>query len=193
MDFWFGPGPLGAETAARQKKLWWGAAAATDRAIGERFATTVGRVAGGESRRWAAAGPRARLAAVIALDQFSRAMFRGGRGAFENDARALALARDAIERGEDRGLHVLERWFLQMPFEHSENLADQERSVALFEGLAADAPADLAKEIGGALDFARRHADVIRRFGRFPHRNAALRRISTPEEAEFLKQPGSRF
>jgi uncharacterized protein (DUF924 family) len=120
--------------------------------------------------------PRGVLAAVLVLDQFPRNMFRGTAAAFATDAKARLLADRAIARGFDADLSVDERLFLYLPFEHSENPADQERALALISAL------------GNAqyTDFARAHKDVIDRFGRFPQRNAALVRVSTPEEAVFL-------
>jgi len=106
---------------------------------------------------------------------------------FDHDDKALALSRQGIDAGEDRGLLGAERYFLYMPFMHSEQLADQERSIALFEQLARDLPHL------NAVQWAVRHRDVIARFGRFPHRNNLLDRTSTPDEALFLQQPGSSF
>jgi uncharacterized protein (DUF924 family) len=127
--------------------------------------------------------PRLALATVILLDQFSRNMFRGSPRAFACDPMALAIAREAVDAGLDRALDKDGRLFLYLPFEHSENLADQERSVALIADLG-DAELD---------HYAVAHRDVIQRFGRFPHRNAALGRASTSDEIEFLKQPSSAF
>ena len=123
------------------------------------------------------------LAAVIVLDQFSRNMYRGASRAFAADGAALSLAKEALARGFDRELSMDERKFLYMPFEHSENPAEQERSIELFSTLESELD----------LDYARRHKEIIDRFGRFPHRNAVLGRISTPEEIEFIKEPGSSF
>ena len=114
-------------------------------------------------------------------------MFRGKPRAFATDKLALETARLALERGYDARRRPVERLFLYMPFEHSEALADQERACELMTPLAAFA------ETGDALRYASAHRDVIRRFGRFPHRNSILGRSSTPEEVEFLKQPGSSF
>ncbi len=118
---------------------------------------------------------------MIALDQLSRNLFRDGPRAFENDARALEVARVGVALGADRALARDERSFLYLPFMHSEELAAQERSVALFADFPEQRP------------FAEAHRDIIRRFGRFPHRNAALGRVSTPEERAFLQGPGSSF
>ena len=127
------------------------------------------------------------LALVVMLDQFPRNMFRGEARAFSSDARAQAVAVHMVDAGFDQGLQAVERWFACLPFEHSEQLAMQKHSLQLFGGLAGD-PAS-----AGALDYARRHHAVIARFGRFPQRNALLGRHSTPQEGEFLRQPGSGF
>ena len=140
----------------------------------------------GELDAWADT-PRGRLALVILLDQITRNVRRDSGAMFDNDDKALALARAAVDRGEDRGLYAAERNFLYMPFMHSESLADQERSVELFTSLAKDAPAL------DAVQWAVRHRDVIARFGRFPHRNNLLDRTSTPDEVLYLQQPGAGF
>ena len=127
--------------------------------------------------------PQGCLALIILLDQFSRNMFRGSAQAFAADEKALAHARTAVERGLDQQLPPFQRTFVYLPFEHSESLADQDRSVALFEALGDE----------NTYDYAVRHRDIIVRFGRFPHRNVILGRESTPEELEFLKEPGSSF
>jgi len=128
------------------------------------------------------ATPLASLALIVVLDQFPRNMFRGDARAFSTDARALAVATRAVERGDDRLLQAAERTFAYLPFEHAEDLSAQRRSLELF---AAHDPDNL--------EWAKRHHDIVERFGRFPHRNAVLGRKSTPEEIEFLKRPGSSF
>ena len=126
------------------------------------------------------------LALLILLDQFSRNLHRGSPEAFAADPKARMIAEAAIERGFDRSLTPVQRMFVYLPFEHSENLADQERSVALFESLRAD--------LGDrTIDYAARHRDVIRRFGRFPHRNAVLCRRNTAAEDAYLAEPGAGF
>ena len=134
-----------------------------------------------------AASPRGALALVILLDQFPRNIHRGSRLAFAGDPAARAIADAAITAGFERALTPVERVFLYLPFEHSEDLADQDRSVALFETLAGEP--DMARTI----DYAHRHRDVIRRFGRFPHRNAILGRTNTPAEDIYLAEPGAGF
>lgn len=140
----------------------------------------------GEIAGWNAT-PLAALALAIVLDQLPRNMFRGTARAFASDTLALAAAKAALERGFDAPLRPVERQFLYLPFEHAEDIAEQRRSLALLERLRKDS----THEVG--VDYARRHHDIIARFGRFPHRNALLGRISTPEELEFLEQPGSSF
>jgi uncharacterized protein (DUF924 family) len=160
---------------------WWKKDPAFDAEVRNRFLALHEAIDRGEREDWLET-PRGALAYVIVLDQFSRNMFRGSARSFASDARARAGARRAVERGDDRALSVDERTFLYMPFMHSENLADQDRACALF----AAARPDQAR-------YAELHRDIIRRFARFPHRNAVLGRTSTPEEEEFLKQPGSSF
>ena len=153
---------------------WFAKSDASDAQIRTRFAGLYEQVANLDLDAWSSA--REHLAAVIVLDQFPRNMFRGAARAFATDAKALAISRQAIERQLDRELNPQQRQFLYMPWQHSESADDQARSVALFEQLGLE----------DALDYARRHKEVIDRFGRFPHRNAALQRASTDEERAFV-------
>ena len=139
----------------------------------------------GELDRWAAKPERA-LALLILLDQLSRNLHRGSPETFAADPKARAIASAAIALGLDRGMTAVQRMFVYLPFEHSEDLADQERSVALFESIRA--------ELGDStVDYAARHRDVIQRFGRFPHRNTVLGRANTPAEEAYLAEPGAGF
>ncbi len=183
LRFWFGE--PGSADYLHPRDLWFTKSDATDRLIAERFGPVVERALLGQHDDWAAT-TRGALALVVALDQFTRNIFRGTPRAFAGDPRALALATRLVDTARDLTLTPVERWFVYMPFEHSERLIDQHESVRLFERLAADG-------MDGPLDWARRHYDVIAQFGRFPHRNAILGRSSTPAEMEFLKQPGSGF
>ncbi len=167
--------------------LWFGGGFELDRIIANRFSNIVAKLASGEAYRWAASSIHDRLAAVIALDQFSRNIFRGTAAAFENDHIALELARDAIATGEDMKLKPVERWFLYMPFEHSESATDQRRSVEKFTELLEQCEPEHREQFTSALDFAKRHAKVVQKFGRFPHRNALLGRTSSSAEKAFLK------
>jgi uncharacterized protein (DUF924 family) len=179
LEFWFVPG----ETSRRE---WFLKDAAFDARIRDGFGPLIAEALAGGLGEWSATA-RGALARVIVLDQFTRNAFRETPQAFAGDERARATASDAIARGYDRALAPVERWFLYIPFEHSESLADQERSLALFRALATETG------LSDPLDWAERHAKVIRLFGRFPHRNAILGRTSTPEEVIFLRSPGSRF
>jgi uncharacterized protein (DUF924 family) len=161
---------------------WFKTDAALDAEIKHRFEPLLSALTRRVPPEWLAT-PRVTLAAVIVLDQFPRNMYRGTPRAFASDATALRVAEAAVAGNMDKALSTQERQFLYLPFEHVENTALQAKSVALYEALG-DAR---------ALDYARRHKAIIDRFGRFPHRNAILGRASTPEETEFLKEPGSSF
>lgn len=184
IDFWFGGGPL-------PRKEWFKKDDAFDREIARRFGADIEQALEGGLHHWDAEGPLAALARILVLDQFCRNVYRGTPLAFAGDHQALQAALDMIDAGEDRALGPYHRAFVYLPLEHAENLAMQEQCVTLFARLAEMEPDD--KGIAGMLDYARKHHAVIRRFGRFPHRNEILGRPSTLSEEEFLKQPGSRF
>jgi uncharacterized protein (DUF924 family) len=192
LDFWFGTSTDDTVTAQNQRKLWWSKDAAVDADMRARFASLVNAAAAGDHDDWTVT-PRGRLALILLFDQFPRNIHRDTPQAFAHDARALQLALDGIATGADLALRPIERVFCYLPLEHAESPAMQERSVALFTALAAAVTEADRKTFKGYVDYALRHRDVIARFGRFPHRNRILRRASTPEETEFLKQPGSSF
>ncbi len=179
LDFWFGD-----RTGARDE--WFRKDPAFDAAIRDRFGAAVDAALGGAYAGWTAT-PHGTLALVLLLDQFTRNIFRDTPRMFAGDARALAIATAAAARGEDRALSPHERWFLYLPFEHAEDPVAQAQSLALFTRLAAETGNE------APLAWAKKHEEVIRRFGRYPHRNAILGRASTPEEIAFLAEPGSRF
>ena len=164
------------------KPRWFARDDAFDAELRQRFGPLLAQARRGELAHWAE-HPDGALALVILLDQVSRNIHRGTPEAFAGDGLALDCAKDAIARGFDLAVAPDRRVFFYVPFEHAEKLADQERGVALFEALGDE----------NYLGYMRRHRDIVARFGRFPHRNAILGRISTPEEIEFLKQPGSSF
>ncbi|MEO8752066.1 MAG: DUF924 family protein [Casimicrobiaceae bacterium] len=184
LDFWFGR--PGSPERATARDAWFRKDPAFDAVIRERFGDAISIAVAGGFGEWCGSADGA-LARVLLLDQFTRNVYRDTPRAFAGDARALATAQEAIDRGYDHEVEPSGRWFFYMPFEHAEDEAAQRRSVALFGALARDT--------GDAslLEWARKHAEVIFRFGRFPHRNAILGRKSTPEESAFLAQPGSRF
>ncbi len=183
LDFWFGT--EGSPASGTVRDLWFTKSEATDAEIRERFGATIDAALQGQLDHWALSADGT-LALILVLDQFTRNVFRDTPRAFAGDAAALGYARHLVYSGADQHYGTLQRWFIYMPFEHSESLVDQYESVRLFAALADDGE-------GAPLDWARKHFDVIRRFGRFPHRNAILGRASTPEETEFLSRPGSRF
>ncbi len=178
LDFWFEETDRGNSI----REVWFKTDAAFDRAIGERFLDDHERAAMG-AYDGIAETPEGSLALVILLDQFPRNLFRGSPRAFSTDAKARHVSAAALKRGFDTLLLPFQKMFLYLPFEHSENLEDQERSVALFKALGND----------NLTGYAQRHLDIIARFGRFPHRNAALGRECSDEELAFLNQPGSSF
>ena len=183
LDFWFLP--PGAEGHGQPRMVWFRKDATFDEAIRARFLPDVEAALAGKLEEWIAT-PQGAQALLIVLDQFTRNLFRGEARCFAGDAAALRVAEMVIGKGWDQAMNVVERTFVYLPFEHSEVLADQERSLALFSALAAGNPS-----AAGFLDYAQRHHEVIVRFGRFPHRNAALGRPSTEAEIAYLALPGS--
>ena len=192
LTYWFGTQAGDAATAQAKRKLWWSKDAAVDADIRIRFGALMQAAANGAHNDWVIT-PRGRLALILLFDQFPRNIHRDTPHAFSFDPRALQLALDGIAAGMDRQLRPVERVFGYLPLEHAESTIMQERSVELFTALAADAPDNERDTFKGFVDYAVRHREVIARFGRFPHRNRILGRISTVEEIEFLKQPGSSF
>jgi uncharacterized protein (DUF924 family) len=184
LDFWFGARP--SPDYGHPRKPWFEKSDAFDSDIHERFSNLQAQAAAGRLDAWQASSKSA-LALIVLLDQFPRNMHRGSPKAFACDPKAHGVARYAVSRGFDRVLLPVERWFVYLPFEHAEDLAMQRESLRLFAGLGFD------PESAGAIDYARRHFDIIARFGRFPHRNDILGRISSADETEFLGQPGSGF
>jgi uncharacterized protein (DUF924 family) len=169
LDYWYSP---------RSSQCWFASTPALDDEIRARYLALWRRAAAGELDDWAAT-PEGALALAIVLDQLPLNMFRGKPAAFASEQKAVAVARQAVVRGDDQRLQLDRVLFLYMPLMHSENLADQDQSVALFQraGLTDN------------LRFAEHHRGLIRRFGRFPHRNAILGRDSTPQETAYLASP----
>jgi uncharacterized protein (DUF924 family) len=177
------PLPSASDVLAYWRKLgperWFVQDAAVDAEIRDKFQDLYTAALAGSLGHWEEDASRA-LAHVIVLDQFPRNMFRGSAAAFAADPLARAAAGRAIDRGFDRQTAMAERPFFYLPYMHSETLADQERCCELCRAVADE----------GTLKYAELHADIIRRFGRFPHRNAVLGRITTPEEQAFLDGGG---
>jgi uncharacterized protein (DUF924 family) len=183
LDFWF---------SDRTRLLWFEKSAAFDAEIRDRFGPTIDVAIAGGFEAWRDDRNGA-LALLILLDQMTRNIFRGDPRSFAGDARALIVAGKAVASGLERDFPFSARRFFYLPYEHSEDPADQERSLVLFTELAAKVPAEERDDAGEQLQAAQRHHEIIRLFGRFPHRNAVLGRISTPEEISFLAGPNSSF
>jgi uncharacterized protein (DUF924 family) len=192
LTYWFGEQKAESGWLEERNRLWFGGDAEADAECRARFGELTEDARAGRLADWEAE-PRGLLALVILLDQFSRTLHRGSPEAFRLDAKARGLVRRAHANGWAEQYTPLERLFLAMPLMHSESLADQEECVRHFEALAAQTEGPVGNTVRNSLDYARRHRDIVARFGRFPHRNATLGRESTPEEQAFLKQPGSRF
>jgi uncharacterized protein (DUF924 family) len=184
LDFWFGP--PGSAERERSRDVWFDPDPAFDAACQQRFLADQQRAAADGLAHWRAA-PESCLALILLLDQLPRNLFRGSPLAYASDPLARQVARQALATGFDSALPPVWRWFLYLPFEHSEDLADQVMSLRLHAGLPED------EEKPQLLDYARRHYEIIARFGRFPHRNAILGRANTAEEEAFLRQPDSSF
>jgi uncharacterized protein (DUF924 family) len=192
LDLWFGELDADGRADKEHSQRWWRKDPDFDQLIRDRFGALHAAVSAGQRDHWLESAD-GRLAFVIVLDQFSRNMFRGQAQTFAGDSRALEAAREGVERGADRALAHDQRMFFYMPFMHSESPADQDRCVALFTAWRDELEGPLREGVEGLIKYAEQHRVIVARFGRFPHRNAVLGRESTPEEAEFLTQPGSSF
>ena len=184
LAFWFGN--EGEPGYGEFRDQWFWKDETFDREVTDRFGGLYERAAEGELDGWREEAEGC-LVLVIVLDQFPRNIFRGDARTHATDGQALDAAKYAIERALDRELPAFQRMFLYMPFMRAESAEDQRRSVELFEALAAEPGGPDVRE------YAVGHRDIVERFGRFPHRNAILGRETTPEESEFLTQPGSSF
>ncbi|MAN45479.1 MAG: DUF924 domain-containing protein [Alphaproteobacteria bacterium] len=191
LTYWIGETRESADAIEEKHKLWFGKSDETDEEIRTRFLPLLEEMSHLPfADDWAEQGPRQRLATIIVLDQFSRNIFRGNERAFDQDSLALRYCLDGLAYGQDQGLSETERVFFYLPLEHSEKMADQERSVALFTKLAEEAREPFKEFAKSTLDYAEAHKKVIEQFGRFPHRNKALGRESTEEEKEWLAEGG---
>jgi uncharacterized protein (DUF924 family) len=184
LDFWFGT--PGSAERDRPRDVWFKTDPVFDETLRRQFLGDYERAAAGACRAWLDEAESA-LALVLLLDQLPRNLFRGLPRAFASDPLARDAARHALGNGFDRAMAPVRRWFFYLPFQHSEGFADQELSLALTATLPDDG--DKAE----ALDYARRHHAVVARFGRFPHRNRVLGRVTTAEEEVFLKEKCAGF
>jgi uncharacterized protein (DUF924 family) len=183
LDFWFDQ---------NHAAYWYKSDAAFDQQIRARFGTLFEQAVAGELDDWAAT-PTGWLALLILLDQFSRNLYRNDARAWAQDVKAQRLALSGLASGMDQSLSAQQRVFAYMPLEHAENIELQHQVVQLFETLREQVPEEQRAHFGEYVDYARRHREVIARFGRFPHRNALLGRASTADEKMYLAQPGAGF
>lgn len=184
LNFWFGQ-PTD-QDYGKPRRAWFIKSTAFDQEIIQNFDSDYQQAAAGKLKHWQTS-PLSCLALILVLDQFPRNMFRHQPQAFATDEQALQAAQYAVDHNFDQQLLPVQRWFIYLPFEHSENLEHQYQAVQLFSSLKYH------PESASTIDYAERHLQVIQRFGRFPHRNSILERKSTPEELDFLAQPGSSF
>ncbi len=192
LDFWLGDAHLQRDWPETDRSaLWFGGGPELDAQITARFGPLVNAAIDGGLTEWETPLAK-RLALIVLLDQFTRNVHRGTARAFAGDARAQLLALQTIAMAEDDELPRIGRVFVYMPLMHTEHLAVQRECLKLFSELQRTSPAELQRALEGNLRAARQHLAIVERFGRFPHRNAAMGRTSTPEEAAFLKD-GPRF
>jgi uncharacterized protein (DUF924 family) len=192
LDFWFGALDGSGRATAERRQRWWRKDADFDALIRQRFESRWQAAAAGELDHWSSSA-EGRLALIVVLDQFPRNMFRDRAEMFATDRQALKLTVQGIESGLDRALSSDPAAFFYMPLMHSESRVDQHLGMRMYSELVARSPEDAREAVANNLDFMGRHFAIVDRFGRFPHRNAILGRESTPDEVQFLEQPGSSF
>jgi len=197
LKYWFGmmSDDIVFDTKSDTYRKWFKKSDQTDAEIKELFEDEIKKADQGDYGAWEKT-PRGRLALIILFDQFTRNIYRGDPRSFALDKKALLLALRSIDDGNDEQLRMFERPFLYMPFMHSEDMKIQEKSLLCFNKLYNDALEQKnvnAKNYNGNLQYAHRHYEIVKKFGRYPHRNEILSRPSTEEEIKFLKQPNSSF
>jgi uncharacterized protein (DUF924 family) len=198
LDYWFGADPVARENIGNRMRLWFGGddppeiRELRDEDMASRFAALALKAAAGELDAWASS-PHRLLALILLLDQIPRNIHRGTARAFHQDEKALNLALEGMSTGADAGLTPIQRVFLYMPLQHSESPDIQDESVAAFRSLAKAAPPEHRAVFDGCLNFALLHQRLVKRFGRFPHRNHVLGRRSSEAELLFLAQEGLTF
>lgn len=191
-DFWFGKLPLDRAALDERMAVWFAGedsaplAQQQDAAIRSEFGARVEAALRGELASWAD-GPRRRLSLILLLDQFPRNIYRGRARAFAGDEQALALALSGMQSGADAALDPVERIFFYMPLQHAESVDVQDESVAAYRRLLGEAPQALHGPFEATLKYAELHASIVRRFGRFPHRNRVLHRPASAEESDYLR------
>lgn len=192
LAFWFGELTTDKDYPQEKSKIWFQGGAEVDSEIRNRFEALVVEAASGQLDYWKQA-PRGRLALIVLVDQFPRNIYRGTPQVFAYDSIAQELTLEGLASRDDQKLFPIERTFFYLPLEHAEDYTLQVLSVAKFQELVADADLSLVAIFDSFASYAVQHYDIIKRFGRFPHRNTTLGRESTPDELEFLKSPNSSF
>lgn len=188
LDFWFGPLSGPEDFPPDRLSMWFVKDPKTDQKILQQFGFLFEK----NLEDWSI-DSRGRLAHIIVLDQFSRNIYRNTSQAFQFDPEALSLTLKGMQLEVDKDLFPVERGFFYMPLQHSEDLTIQDQSITAYSQLVEEAPEKVKEQCRGFLSSAEKHRAIIARFGRYPHRNMILGRLSTSEELDFLKQPGSSF
>ena len=189
LSFWFGDDP---DQPAKNSKLWWKKDPQNDGEIKDKFLADLEAAKGGQLEAWKDT-PEGTLAFIILIDQFSRNIYRDRAAAFGQDKLAQQACLEGIEKGFDQKIPHVHRAFFYLPLMHSEAWEHHEKALEIYRQLAESCPAESKKMLEANHQYAISHAKIVKQFGRYPHRNKILGRQSTPEEAEFLTQPGSSF
>ncbi|WP_372367655.1 DUF924 family protein [Candidatus Uabimicrobium sp. HlEnr_7] len=192
LDYWFGKVERDEDIAKDKQSLWFQGGKEVDIYIIEHFKNALEEAKKGALNEWKET-PRQRLALIILLDQFSRNIYRNNPQMYESDSLSLELCTKGIEQEMDCKLFPVYRQFFYMPLQHVEDLTSQQKSVELYTQLKNDAPQSTKEYFAMAVKSAKRHCEIIELFGRFPHRNKILGRLSTAEEKAFLETPDSSF
>ena len=192
LDFWFADSLTNSDTLVERRAIWFMGGSDVDKLITEMFGTLPDVALAGELQHWTT-DTRNALALVLVLDQFPRNIYRNTAQAYHYDSAGLNLAVTIIDEGLNLDLHPIEQSFLFLPLQHSESIDDQTRAVRLYETLTTQSSGAYHEGTKNSLDYAKRHCDIIRRFGRFPHRNGILGRESTEAEIDFLAAGGDTF
>jgi len=194
LSFWFGDLKENEAPSEAHRKMWWIKDTENDNRIKDNFGNDLRLAIDGELDDWKKS-PEGSLALIILLDQFSRNIYRDTNKAFSQDEMSLQICTEGIDNGFDKELHPVKRILFNMPLMHSESMDMQEKSLECFSGLAQEftEPESIASTVSNSYQYALRHYEIIKRFGRYPHRNEILGRESTTEEIEFLGEPGSSF
>lgn len=190
--FWFGNLEKKEMPSENKNKIWFSKSDDNDKYIEENFHAMLEK-SPKKLENFSEYDSDMYLASIILFDQFTRNIFRNKSDAFKYDYLALDLARETIKKGYDKEFNILKRVFIYLPFEHSENIENQETSLKMYQSLVDESPIELKSKMEFFKSYADKHYEIIKRFGRFPHRNKILGRESTKEEIEFLEQPGSSF